>query len=105
MNDIQHATGKIESKLNNQNNASRDSVVTIPPRDNRIEISDKLRAVGEFLVRYGLVLVIGWIGAMKFTAYEANGIQPLVANSPILSWVYSIFSVQAFASAHFIDSE
>ena len=35
---------------------------------------------------------------MKFTAYEANGIQPLVANSPFLYWVYSIFSVQAFAS-------
>ena len=38
--------------------------------------------------RYGPVLVIFWIGAMKFTAYEANGIQPLVANSPIMGWLY-----------------
>jgi uncharacterized membrane protein YkgB len=34
---------------------------------------------------------------MKFTAYEAHGIQPLVANSPFLSWTYQLFSVQAFS--------
>jgi uncharacterized membrane protein YkgB len=28
-----------------------------------------------------LVLVLLWIGGMKFTAYEAEGIRPLVANS------------------------
>ena len=32
---------------------------------------------------------------MKFTAYEAGAIQPLVANSPLMSWLYAIFSVQA----------
>ncbi|MGH9759315.1 MAG: DUF417 family protein [Blastocatellia bacterium] len=26
--------------------------------------------------------MLAWIGAMKFTSYEANGIQPLVASSP-----------------------
>ncbi len=35
---------------------------------------------------------------MKFTAYEAAGIQPLVANSPLLSWAYQILSVQAFSN-------
>ena len=60
--------------------------------------SDKLEAYGLFLIRYGLVLVILWIGAMKFTAYEANGIQPLVANSPFMGWVYQIFSAQAFSN-------
>jgi reactive chlorine resistance protein C len=39
------------------------------------------------LGRYGLVVVIAWIGALKFTAYEAQGIQPLVANSPHMSWL------------------
>lgn len=52
---------------------------------------------GVVLLRYGLVLVLAWIGAMKFTAYEAHGIQPLVANSPFLSWTYQLFSVQAFS--------
>ena len=47
--------------------------------------------VGHFLLRYGLVLVLGWIGAMKFTAYEAEGIQTLVATSPLMSWMYKVF--------------
>ncbi|MBX9604497.1 MAG: DUF417 family protein, partial [Bryobacteraceae bacterium] len=39
---------------------------------------------GAHILRYGLVLVILWIGLMKFTAYEASGIQPLVASSPLM---------------------
>lgn len=50
---------------------------------------------GEFLIRYGLVIVLGWIGAMKFTAYEAAGIKTLVETSPIMSWMYKVFSLQA----------
>jgi uncharacterized membrane protein YkgB len=46
------------------------------------------------VLRYGLVLVVAWIGMMKFTSYEANGIQPLVAHSPLMSWMYSFLSVQ-----------
>ena len=51
--------------------------------------------LGAFLIRYGLVLVLGWIGAMKFTAYEAEGIRTLVETSPLMSWMYRVFSVQA----------
>ncbi len=57
-----------------------------------------LEVVGQGLVRYGLVLVVGWIGAMKFTGYEAAGIQPLVANSPLMSWMYGFLSVQGFSN-------
>ena len=55
----------------------------------------KLESAGLHVARYALVLVLVWIGAMKFTAYEAGAIQPLVANSPLMSWLYAIFSVQA----------
>ena len=51
--------------------------------------------LGAFLIRYGLVLVLGWIGAMKFTAYEAEGIKSLVETSPLMSWMYRVFSLQA----------
>lgn len=54
-----------------------------------------VQQVGEFLLRYGLVLILGWIGGMKFTAYEAEGIQALVATSPLMSWMYKVFSLQA----------
>src|SRR5919204_7061126 len=49
------------------------------------------------LARYGLVIVIAWLGGMKFTNYEANGIQPLVSESPFMSWLYDIFSVYTFS--------
>lgn len=52
------------------------------------------RKSGEFLIRYGLVIVLGWIGAMKFTAYEAAGIKALVESSPLMSWMYKLFSLQ-----------
>jgi reactive chlorine resistance protein C len=47
----------------------------------------------------GLVLVIAWIGLMKFTEYEAKGIQPLVAHSPLMSWMYGIVTVRQFSNA------
>jgi uncharacterized membrane protein YkgB len=75
----------------------RTATATMPmERDTDTALSEKLQALGTFMTRYGLVVVFAWIGAMKFTAYEANGIQPLVANSLLMSWLYNIFSVQAF---------
>lgn len=61
-------------------------------------VVEKLQALGTFMTRYGLVVIFAWIGAMKFTVYEANGIQPFVANSPLMSWLYSIFSVQGVSN-------
>ncbi|MBY0504036.1 MAG: YkgB family protein [Bryobacteraceae bacterium] len=52
---------------------------------------------GAHILRYGLALVILWIGLMKFTAYEASGIQPLVASSPLMGWMYSFLSVRDFS--------
>lgn len=54
-----------------------------------------LESIGAKVIRYGLVIVLLWVGALKFTAYEAEGIQGLVANSPLMSWMLSIMSVQA----------
>jgi reactive chlorine resistance protein C len=54
--------------------------------------------VGRQFVRYALVVVIAWIGALKYSSYEATAIHPLIVNSPIMSWLYSIFSVRTFAA-------
>ena len=54
---------------------------------------------GRLLVRYGLVAVIAWIGALKYGSYEATAIQPLIAHSPLLSWLYHIFSIRALGAA------
>jgi uncharacterized membrane protein YkgB len=66
--------------------------------ESRRELSERITALGALVIQYGLVLVVGWIGVMKFTAYEATAIQPLVANSPVLSWVYQFLSVQTFST-------
>jgi len=44
--------------------------------------------IGTGILRYGLVIVLLWIGGMKFTAYEAAGIAPLEVHSPLMSWAY-----------------
>ena len=61
-------------------------------------LSSRAEEVGRELARYGLVVVVGWIGLMKFTGYEAEGIRPFVANSPLMSWVYGLMSVQGFSA-------
>lgn len=57
-----------------------------------------LEKIGANVLRYGLVAVLLWVGLLKFTAYEAEGIQGLVANSPLMSWAYSVMSVRSFAA-------
>src|SRR3954454_23499997 len=61
-------------------------------------LSSQVEAVGSGLARYGLAVVVGWIALMKFTAYEAEGIRPFVANSPLMSWVYGFMSVRGFSA-------
>jgi uncharacterized membrane protein YkgB len=57
-----------------------------------------VRSVGNNVARYGLAIVIGWIGIFKFYPYEAHNIQPLVSNSPFMGWLYSLFSVETFST-------
>lgn len=47
-----------------------------------------LDRVGMQLLRYGTVLVLVWIGGLKVYKYEADGIVPFVANSPVMSFFY-----------------
>lgn len=54
--------------------------------------------IGGHALRYGLVLILLWIGGMKFTAYEAEGIRPFVENSPFFSWTYPVFGVRGMSS-------
>jgi reactive chlorine resistance protein C len=58
----------------------------------------RLERIGAAVIRYGLALIIVWIGALKFAAYEAAAIEGLVANSPLLSWTYGVAGVPAVAA-------
>jgi uncharacterized membrane protein YkgB len=61
-------------------------------------LSSRVEAAGRELARYGLVVIVAWIGLMKFTAYEAEGVRLYVTNSPLLSWVYGPLSVRGFSA-------
>ncbi|MEO0820724.1 MAG: DUF417 family protein [Pseudomonadota bacterium] len=52
---------------------------------------ERADAIGAMATRVGLATVFGWIGAMKFTAYEAEAISGLVASSPLTGWTYALF--------------
>lgn len=62
------------------------------------DVAGMIDRVGRIAMRCSLVVIVGWIGAMKFTAYEAEGIAPFVANSPLMSWVYGVFSHRQFSA-------
>ena len=55
-------------------------------------------ALGTYGIYFALAVIYFWFGGMKFTHYEAEGLVPLVSNSPFLGWVYNIFSVDLFSS-------
>jgi uncharacterized membrane protein YkgB len=48
-----------------------------------------LKNTGIHLCRLGLVIVLLWIGGLKAFRYEANGIVPFVANSPVMNFFYT----------------
>jgi uncharacterized membrane protein YkgB len=51
-------------------------------------VAESLDGFGMNLMRFGLIVVLVWIGGLKFAKYEADGIVPLVANSPAMSFFY-----------------
>src|SRR6202162_135069 len=52
------------------------------------EHAARLDRVGMGVLRLGLVIVLCWIGGVKIADYERDGIVPLVANSPLMSFFY-----------------
>ena len=48
----------------------------------------------KMMMIFPVVLVLLWIGGMKFTLLEAKGIEPLVASSPLMAWMYQVWDLQ-----------
>jgi uncharacterized membrane protein YkgB len=53
-----------------------------------------LASIGQAVSRYGLALTLAWIGFGKFIKMESR---VLIEHSPLLSWVYDVFSVNTVA--------
>jgi uncharacterized membrane protein YkgB len=56
--------------------------------------SDWLCSIGQVISRYGLVLTLAWIGFGKYIKMESR---VLIEHSPLMSWVYQVFSVNTVA--------
>lgn len=50
---------------------------------------------GILIARFGVALVLGWIGLFKFTPTEANAIVPLLEHSPLMSWLIPALGVRS----------
>ncbi len=69
-----------------------------PSVGNRALRVSRIETIAGALGRFGLVVVIGWIGALKFMNFEAHQIQPLVSNSPFMGWLYQYLPVYGFSA-------
>jgi uncharacterized membrane protein YkgB len=72
--------------------------VSVATEVKRIETVSVLERTGVALSRYGLAVILLLIGLAKFTPEEAAGIQPLVAHSPFMSWMYAVLSVRGVSN-------
>ena len=57
-------------------------------------VAERCQLLGGGILRYGLVGILVYLGAFKFTRTEAEAIQPLLANSPLLGWLYGVTTIQ-----------
>jgi reactive chlorine resistance protein C len=69
------------------------SITMRAPQSTLAEIGARFDAVMPALMRISMVVVMLWFGFLKFTTYEANAIQGLVSNSPLVSWLNTVLSV------------
>ncbi|MBZ9780154.1 YkgB family protein [Pseudomonas sp. REP124] len=77
--------------LNLENHATQKLV-------DRSTLGSQITALGTYGIYLALAVIYFWFGGMKFTHYEAMGLVPLVSNSPLLGWVYDLFSVDTFSA-------
>ncbi len=70
-----------------------DALVASPTR---ADLSTWLISAGQFVSRYGLVVVLAWVGFGKYAKMEAR---VLIEHSPLMSWLYDFLSVGAVAKA------
>jgi uncharacterized membrane protein YkgB len=55
----------------------------------------QLQSLGSTVLRLGLAFLLALFGTFKFFRFEADAIQPLVSHSPLVGWLYALFSVRA----------
>ncbi|MGH3722835.1 MAG: DUF417 family protein [Mycobacterium sp.] len=60
----------------------------------RLDAPTVLTRVGELVSRYGLVVVLGWIGFGKYVKMDSR---VLIEHSPLMSWIFDYLSATTVA--------
>ena len=58
------------------------------------QLAPTLTRCGQLVSRYGLVVILAWIGFGKWVKMESR---VLIEHSPLMSWIYDVFSVTTVA--------
>lgn len=90
-------THSAHARLDADPRAPGSSAISPAPLRSRIprgELVGTLALVGSDIARYGVVIVLLAIGLLKFTSSEATAIGALVTSSPLLRWMYGIWSIR-----------
>lgn len=61
-------------------------------------LGNKLEKAGLPLIYITLGIIYIWFGGIKFTAGQAEGMYGMIANNPLVSWMYAIFSKQGLVN-------
>lgn len=80
---------------------ARDAGMAPMAMERRMDAADagvRLERAGGAILRYGLVAILLYFGVFKFHPVEAEAIRPLVSNSPLMGWMYSVLGVQAVST-------
>ncbi|MCX8559585.1 DUF417 family protein [Mycolicibacterium mucogenicum] len=64
--------------------------------DQPAALAGRVTTVGQTVARYGLVVVLAWIGVGKYVKMEAH---VLIEHNPLMSWIYLVLSHHAVAVA------
>jgi uncharacterized membrane protein YkgB len=59
-----------------------------------LSAAERLEWVGAGLLRWSMVFLLVFFGVLKWTAFEADAVHPLITNSPVLFWVDRVFGKQ-----------
>jgi uncharacterized membrane protein YkgB len=60
----------------------------------RAALAGRITTAGQTFARYGLVVVLAWIGIGKYVKMEAH---VLIEHNPLLSWIYLVLGHHAVA--------
>ncbi len=61
--------------------------------DRAVTLGDAVSRAGSWASTAAAVVIFLWFGCMKFIPFEAEGLQPIISNNPLISWLYALFGV------------